>query len=152
MLWWVYIWMQLQLIRTGVTDCPYRVNSVVHSSSEKFQKLKRCRDCALSIRETSYLNVVQFNWVQFSPLECSSVAQSSRTLCDAMNLSTPGLPVHHQLPEFTQTHVHGAGDVIQPSHPLSSPSPPAPNPSQHQSLFQWFTSSHAVAKLLEFQL
>ena len=66
MLWWVYIWMQLQLIRTGVTDCPYRVNSVVHSSSEKFQKLKRCRDCALSIRETSYLNVVQFTWVQFS--------------------------------------------------------------------------------------
>ena len=54
-----------------------------------------------------------------------------------MNRSTPGLPVHHQLPEFTQTHVHGVGDAIQPSHPLSSPSPPAPNPSQHQSLFQW---------------
>ena len=66
----------------------------------------------------------------------SSVAQSCPTLCDPMNRSTPGLPVHHQLPEFTQTHVHRVRDAIQPSHPLSSPSPPAPNPSQHQSLFQ----------------
>ena len=66
----------------------------------------------------------------------SSVAQSCPTLCDPMNRSTPGLPVHHQLPEFTQTHVHRVGDTIQPSHPLSSPSPPAPNPSQHQGLFQ----------------
>ena len=64
----------------------------------------------------------------------------------------PGLPVHHQLPEFTQTHVHWVGDAIQPSHPLSSPSPLAPNPSQHQSLFQWVNSSHEVAKVLEFQL
>ena len=63
-----------------------------------------------------------------------SVAQSSPTLCDPMNHSTPGLPVHHQLPEFTQTHVHRVSDAIQPSHPLSSPSPPAPKPSQHQSL------------------
>src|SRR5574337_706167 len=69
-------------------------------------------------------------------LQFSSVAQSCLTLHDPMNRSTPGLPVHHQLPEFTQTHVHGVGDVIQPSHPLSSPSPPALNPSQHQSLFQ----------------
>ena len=65
-----------------------------------------------------------------------SVAQSCPTLCDPMYRSTPGLPVHHQLPEFTQTHVHRVSDAIQPSHPLSSPSPPAPNPSQHQSLFQ----------------
>ena len=69
-----------------------------------------------------------------------------------MNCSMPGLPVHHQLPEFTQTHVHRVGDAIQPSHPLSSPSPPAPNPSQHQSLFQWVNSSHEVAKVLELQL
>ena len=69
-----------------------------------------------------------------------------------MNHSTPGLPVHHQLPEFTETHVHWVGDAIQPSHPLSSPSPPAPNPSQHQSLFQWVNSSHEVAKELQFQL
>ena len=82
----------------------------------------------------------------------SSVAQSCPTLCDPMNRSTPGLPVHHQLPEFTQTHVHRVSDAIQPSHPLSSPSHPAPNPSQHQSLFQWVNSSHEVAKVLEFQL
>ena len=69
-----------------------------------------------------------------------------------MNCSTPGLPVHHQLPEFTQIHAHRIGDAIQPSHPLSSPSPPAPNPSQHQSLFQWVNSLHEVAKVLEFQL
>jgi len=75
-----------------------------------------------------------------------------RTLCDPMNRSTPGLPVHHQLPEFTQTHVQWVSDAIQPSHPLSSPSPPAPNPSQHQSLLQWINSSHEVAKVLEFQL
>ena len=66
----------------------------------------------------------------------SSVAQSCPTLCDLMNRSMPGLPVHHQLPEFTQTHVHRVGDAIKPSHPLSSPSPPAPNPSQQQGLFQ----------------
>ena len=66
----------------------------------------------------------------------SSVAQWSPTLCDPMNHSTPGLPVHHKLPEFTQTHVHRVGDAIQPPHPLSSPSPPAPNPSQHQGLFR----------------
>ena len=77
----------------------------------------------------------------------SSVAQSCLTLCDPMNRSTPGLPVHHQLPEFTQSHVHRVGDAIQPSHPLSSPSPPAPNLSQHQGLFQRVSSSHEVAKV-----
>ena len=82
----------------------------------------------------------------------SSVAQSCPTLCNPMNCSTPGLPVYHQLPEFTQTHVHRVGDAIQPSHPLSSPPPPAPNPSQHQGLFQLVSSSHEVAKVLEFQL
>ena len=81
-----------------------------------------------------------------------SVTQSCLTLCDPMNRSTPGLPAHHQLPEFTQTHVHRVSDAIQPSHPLSSPSPPAPNPSQHHSLFQWVNSSHEVAQVLEFQL
>ena len=87
------------------------------------------------------------NEVQFS-----SVTQSCPTLYNPMNCSTPGLPVHHQLPELTQTHIHQVGDAIQPSHPLSSPSPPAPNPSQRQSLFQWVNSSHEVAKVLEFQL
>ena len=69
------------------------------------------------------------------PVQFSSVAQSCPTLCDPKNCSTPGLPVHHQLLEFTQTHIHRVSDAIQPSHPLSSPSPPAPSPSQHQSFF-----------------
>ena len=85
-------------------------------------------------------------------IQFSSVTESCSTLCDPMNHSTPGLPVHHQLPEFTQTHVHRVGDAIQPSHPLSSPSPPAPNPSQHQGLFQWVDSSHQMTKVLEFKL
>ena len=85
-------------------------------------------------------------------VQFNSVTQSCPTLCDPMNRSTPGLPVHHQLPEITQTHVHRVSDAIQPSHPLSSPSPPAPNSSQHQSLFQWVSSLHEVAKVWEFQL
>ena len=87
-----------------------------------------------------------------SSVQFSSVTQSCPTLCDPMNRSTPGLPVHHHLPEFTQTHVHWVRDAIQPSHPRSPPSPPAPNPSQHQSPFQWVNSSHEVAKVLELQL
>ena len=82
----------------------------------------------------------------------SSVAQSCLTLCDPMNCSTPDLPVHHHLLDNTQTHVQWDGDAIQPSHPLLSPFPPALNPSQHQSLFQWVNSSHEVAKVLELQL
>ena len=85
-------------------------------------------------------------------IQFSSVTQSCPTLCDPMNCSTPGLPVHHQLPASTQTHVHCVGDAIQPSHPLSSPSPPALNLSQHQGLFKWVSSSHQVTKVLEFQL
>ena len=85
-------------------------------------------------------------------VQSSPVAQLYPTLCDPMNRGMPGLPVHHQLPESTQTHVHWVGDVIQPSHPLSSPSPLALNFSQHQGLFQWVSSLHQVAKVLEFQL
>ena len=85
-------------------------------------------------------------------VQFSSVAQLCPTLCDPMNRSTLGLPVHHQLLESTQTHVHQVGDAIQPSHPLSSPSPPALNLSWHQGLFHWVSSSHQVAKVLEFQL
>ena len=86
------------------------------------------------------------------PVQFSSVAQSCPNLCDPMDCSTPGLPVHHQLPEFTQTHVHWVGDAIQLSHPLLSPSLPAFNFSQHLGLFQWVSSSHQVAKVLELQL
>ena len=93
--------------------------------------------------------VVILTWdsVQFS-----SVTQSCLTLCNPMNCSTPGLPVHHQLLEFTQTHVCWVSDAIRPSHPLSSLSPPAFNLSQHQGLFKWVSPSHQVAKVLEFQL
>ena len=91
-------------------------------------------------------------FLQHCSVQFSSVAQSCPTLCNPMNRSTPGLPVHHQLPEFTQTHIYRVSEAIQPSHPLSSPSAPAPHPSQHQSLFQWVNSSREVAKVLEFQL
>ena len=97
-----------------------------------------------SLKQKSFCQI--FLSVQFS-----SAAQSCPTLCNPMNRSTPGLPVHHQLPEFTQTHVHWVGDAIQLSHPLLSPSP-ALNISQHQDLFKWVSSSHEVAKVLEFQL
>ena len=91
-----------------------------------------------SILQASAFFVVQFSHpaITTTSVQFSSVAQLCPTLCDPMNCSTPGLPVHHQLPEFTQTRVHRVSDAIQPSHPLSSPSPPASNPSQHQSLFQ----------------
>ena len=79
----------------------------------------------------------------------SSVAQSCPTLCDPMDCSTPGFPVHHQLTELVQIHVRQGGDAIQPSHPLLSPSPPAFNLSQHQDLFQGVSSSHQVASVLE---
>ena len=85
-------------------------------------------------------------------VQSSSVTQSCPTLYDPMACSTPGFPVHHQLPELTQTHVHRIGDAIQPSHPLSSPSPPNFNLSHHQGLFKWVSSSHQVAKVFEFQL
>ena len=89
--------------------------------------------------------------ITFNDCSCS-VAQSCLTLCDPMDYSTPGFPVLHYLWGFAQTHVHWVGVVIQPSHPLSSPSPPAFNPSQHQGLFQWVGSSYHVAKVLELQL
>ena len=93
---------------------------------------------------------IQFSSVQFSSVQFSP--QSCLTLCDPMNCSKPGLPVYHQLLESTQTYVHRVSDAIQPSHPLSSPSPPALNLSQHQGLFKWVSSSHEVAIVLEFQL
>ena len=108
--------------------------------------------CLLII--ANWVEAIMANFGSFlSSVQFSSVAQSCPTLCNPVNRSTPGLPVHHQLSEFTQTHVHRVSDAIQPSHPLSSPSPPAPNPSQRQGLFQWVNSSHwpLVAKILEFQ-
>ena len=101
-------------------------------------------------------DLITIKWIELIILKLkkkikdSSVAQSCPTLCDPMNWITPGLPVHHQLPESTQTHVHWVGDAIHPSHPLSSPSPPNLNLSQHQGLFKWVSSSHQVVKVLEF--
>ena len=88
----------------------------------------------------------------YSSVQFSSVAQSCPTLCDPMDCSTPGFPVHHQLPELIQTHVHWVSDAIQTSHLLSAPSSFTFNLSQHQGLFKWVSSSHQMAKVLEFQL
>ena len=105
-------------------------------------KLGKLNTCEPEILLCSLISHLRFQF--------SSVAQSCLTLCDPVNRSTPGLPVHHQLPDSTQTHVHWVSDAIQPSNPLSFPSPPALNLSQHQGLFQWVSSSHQVAKVLEF--
>ena len=111
---------QAQGLNPGLPHCRRILYRLRHKGSKPSYKTALLRQAMVLAKS-----------VQFS-----SVAQSCPTFCDPMNRSTPGLPVHHQLPEFTQTHVHRVGDAIQPSHPLSSPSPPAPNPSQHQSLFQ----------------
>ena len=108
-------------------DCSHEIKRLLlleRKVSTNLDSILKSRDITLSTK------------VRLVSQSVSSVAQSCPTLCDPMNRSTPGLPVHHQLPEFTETHVHQVSDAIQPSHPLSSPSPPAPNPSQHQSLFQ----------------
>ena len=115
-------------------------------------KLTSSSKCSRQNRKEFGSKSQGYSTLQLSSAQFSSVAQSCPTLCDPMNRSTPGLPVHHQLPESTQTHVHRVDDAIQPSHPRSSPSPPALNLSQHQGLFQWVSSSHQVAKVLEFQL
>ena len=128
-LWWGVLLWSICSVR-GHTDCSVQVLSF----TEEHTRIKSQPSTIASLS------------VQFS-----SVAQLCLTLCDPRNRIMPGLPVHHQHPEFTQTNVHWVGDTVQPSHPLSSPSPPAPNPSQHQGLFQWVNSSHEVAKVLEFQ-
>ena len=112
---------------TPVAEIEEKLKSFLMKVKEESEKA----GLKLNIQKTKIMASGFIQSVQFS-----SVAQSCPTRCDPMNRSTPGLPVHHQLPEFTQTHVHRVSDAIQPSHPLSSPSPPAPNPSQHQSLFQ----------------
>ena len=113
--------------------------------------------CRVSNSHTSCLPT---NCLQLLPVACAvfkplvqfnSVTQSCLTLSNPMDCSTPGLPVHHQLLELTQTHVHRIGDAIQPSYPLTSASPPVLNLSQHQGLFQGISSSHQVAKVLKFQ-
>ena len=133
------------------------ISPVFTTSSPGVDSISRSHILCPSVRSNSS-SVKNLSWackevvVHIYNRPFSSVAQSYPTLCDPMNHSTPCLPVHHQLPESTQTHVHRVGDAIQPSHPLSSPSSPASNLSQHQGLFKWVGSSHEVAKGLEFQL
>ena len=110
----------------------------IHRLTYLLQNISTCMSGYMYKRKHLYILYIS----QFS-----SVTQSCPTLCDPMACSTPGLPVHHQLLEFTQTHVHWVGDAIQPSHPLSSPSFPAFNLSQHQGLFQWVSSLHQVTSI-----
>ena len=147
MMWWLTWWSSLHSkMRRRIRMWLYL--AVLHNPS------KMCGFFPsfpfLSLLECSFRKETMKSSVQFS-----SIAQSCPTLCDPMNCSMPGLPVHHQLPEITQTHIHWVSDAIQPSHPLSFPSPPAPNPSQHQSLpmsqlFAWGGRSTGVSALASF--
>ena len=135
---------------------------IVHGIVKNQTRLRDCTttNCPLCSSLSFVVIVIEkgisfrciFSLLSKLPYQFSSVAWSYLTLCDPMDCSTPGFPVHHQLLGLAQTHVHWVGDAIQPSHPLSSPSPPAFNLSQHQGLFQWVSSLHHVAKVLEFQL
>ena len=138
------IWICLKCLQWAGRDTP---TEQTENTREKIMRLFPV--CVYQSLEVTVNHTIM---LLFSSVEFSSVAQPWPTLCDPMNRSTPGLPVHHQLPKFTQSHMHRVSDAIQASHPLSSPSPLAPNPSQHQSLFQWVNSLHEVAKVLEFQL
>ena len=127
----------------------------LYSLQPKMEKLytvskKQDRERTVARIMNSLLPNSDWNWRKYGKPLDHSVQFSLSVVSDflhPMNRSTPGLPVHHQLPEFTQTHVHRVSDAIQPSHPLSSPSPPPPNPSEHQGLFQWVNSLHEVAKV-----
>ena len=143
---------KLHLIPNTVLTSIPPLRSLPHCLRSKLETLCFHRVLCVLLSEDITLHYI-FLLIYLSPsVQFSSVAQSCLTLCDPMNCSTPGLPVHHQLLEFTQTHVHRVSDATQPSHPLSSPSPPVPHPSQHQGLFQCVNSSYEVVKILEFQL
>ena len=127
-----------------VAESEEELKSLLMKVKEKSEKV----GLKLNIQKTKIMASCPTSSVQFSSVQLLSHVR----LCEPMNHSTPGLPVHHQLPEPTQTHVHWVSDAIQPSHPLMSPSSPALSLSQHQGLFKWVSSSHQVAKVLEFQL
>ena len=128
-------------------DMPIENSQTEKQKGEKKKRIdwRISKSCGTNSKRETYV-MVEYS-IQFG-----SVPQSCLTLCDLMDHSMPGLPVHHQLPEFTQTHLHWVSDAIQPSHPLSSPSPPAFKLFHHQGLFKWVSSSHQVAKVLEFHL
>ena len=144
LIWWWHILLKPEYsmqITIFMAESEEELKSLLMKVKEESEKV----GLKFSLRELK-------SWHLVPSVQISSVAQLCPTLCDPMNHSTPGFPVHRQLPEFAQTHIHRVSDAIQPPHPLLSPSPPTPNPSQHQSLFQWVNSSPDVAKVLEFQL
>ena len=129
----------IKIARTNANNLRYADDITLMAESEEELKSLLMKVKEESEKTSLNLNIHKTKIMASGPIrsdQIRSVAQSCPTLCDPMNRSTPGLPVHHQLPEFTQTHVCRVSDAIQPSHSLSSPSPPAPNPSQHQGLFQ----------------
>ena len=134
---------QTMLCLISLQSCPLFPNPPYHGT---------CSHCIMCVPVSSLPKPMVHPVTKSKLRTVSLVAESCLTLCNPMDCSTPGFPVHCQLPEFTQTHVHWVGDAIQPSHPLLFPSPRAFNFSQHQGLFQWVGSSHQVAKILEFQL
>jgi len=135
---------RLDETQAGIKVAGRNINDLRYADDTTFmaESEEELKSLLMKVKEESEKAGLQLNiqkkrsWHPVPSVQFSSVAQSCLILCDPMNCSTPGLPVHHQLPEFTQTHIHQVSDAIQPSHPLSSPSPPVPNPSQHQSLFQ----------------
>ena len=167
--WWCHPAISSSVV--PFSSCPQSL-----SASESFPTSQLFPRGGQSIRVSALASVLPKNTQDWSPLEWTGwivpfyytvnpwclcilytvVSESQSVVFDCLRphepRSTPGFPVHHQLSESTQIHVHRVGDAIQPSHPLPSPSPPAPNHFQHQSLFQWINSSHEVAKVLEFQL
>ena len=139
-------WPKRSPLCPGGTGGKVRPHVFRYSKHIQINGIESGRDEPPNLGEIDFQQQSQGHSVGKESVQFSSVAQSRLTLCDPLDCNTPGLPVHHQLPEFIQTHVHGVGDAIQPSHPLSPPSPPAFNLSQHQGLFQWVSSSHQVAK------
>ena len=144
----------IQISQSTHTHCWLNISTLNPYFMQKKKKKNQWKlNYLLQLQNLSHLfEVFCFCTELFKESQFSSVTQSCPTLCNPKDCSVTGFPVHHQLPEFTQTHVHQVGDAIKPSHSLSSPSPSAFNCFQHQGLFQWVSSSHQVAKVLELQL
>ena len=134
--------------------CNFKISRIYVKKNGKIKQMILILIIYIIISKAYYFKIILFfkSYIQFSSVQFSSVSQSCPTFCDPMDGSMPGFPVHHQVPELAQPHAHRVGDAIQSSHLLSSPFPPAFSLFLHQSLFQWVSSSHHVAKVLEFQL